>query len=291
MITIGITSYKEPKTIGRAIEAIESQGIKDYEIIICAPDKETLSAADKYRKNNNKIRLLMDKGNGKPAALNLLVEKARGDILFLTDGDVYVGKKAIQYMLDILKDEKVGAVTGRPISINNKNNKFGFWAYMLSNIAHQRRLYAQNKGKRFFCSGYLFAIKKKIMPSLPENLLSEDGYISHKVYQNGFKIRYSPKSEVYVKYPDNFSDWIKQKKRSAGGYNQIKDILGIEMRSFRTESSGLFGFFKFASNFKELYWLIQLFIARIYLWIVIYRDIDMKKKSQKEVWERVESTK
>ena len=102
---------------------------------------------------------------------------------------------------------------------------------------------------------------------------------------------YSPKSKVYIRYPNNFEDWIKQKKRSAGGYNQIRKLTGIEIRSFKKESLGSLGLFKFTSNFKELMWLLSLFLARVYLWTVIYRDINIKKKSHKEIWQRVESTK
>ena len=63
------------------------------------------------------------------------------------------------------------------------------------------------------------------------------------------------------------------------------------MRSFRKESFGALDLFEYASTFKEVFWLFQLFIARVYLWILIYRDINIKKKSREVIWERVESTK
>lgn len=45
MISIIITSFKEPDTIGKAIDSIISQKINyDYELIISAPDIETLNA-------------------------------------------------------------------------------------------------------------------------------------------------------------------------------------------------------------------------------------------------------
>src|SRR3989344_4220778 len=48
MISIVITSFKEPKTIGKAIEAILNQKINDdYELIVAAPDDETLDVAKK----------------------------------------------------------------------------------------------------------------------------------------------------------------------------------------------------------------------------------------------------
>lgn len=288
MISIIITAYKEPKTIGKAIQSILDNNLKEkFEIIVIAPDKETREVAEKF----SKVKTLIDKGDGKPSALNLAVSKAKGQILILTDGDVYISKDSLKPLLEKLKDKKIGAVSGNPVSINVKNNKYGFWAHLLTRIANERRKKAIKKGFRFFCSGYLFAIRKELFPKLNPELLSEDGFISHKVYEKGFRISYSEESKVYVKYPDNFNDWILQKKRSAGGYSQIKKILGIEMRSFKKESSGASGLIKYVSNPVQLFWLFELIIARLYLWFAIHRDIDLKKKSHKEIWKRVESTK
>lgn len=292
MISIIITSYKEPETIGKAITSVLSNKIKQkYEIIVCAPDKETLNAASVVKKKSRNLKLIKDHGKGKSAALNLAVSKAKGDILILTDGDVFVEGKSLNQLIEYFKDENIGAVTGRPISTNNKGTMLGFWAYMLTEVADEVRRIAQHKNKRFFCSGYLFAIRKRLFPKLPENLLSEDGYISHMIYESGHRIAYSPTSKVYVKYPDNFNDWIIQKKRSAGGYNQIKKAIGADIRSFTWESSGAFMFFKFIKQIKHFIWLSELFLARIYLWLVIYRDINLKNKSHKQIWKRVESTK
>ncbi|MDP4039352.1 MAG: glycosyltransferase family 2 protein [Candidatus Pacearchaeota archaeon] len=291
MISIIITAYKEPRTIQKAIISIAEQNIKDNEIILVAPDKETLNEAHKLKSKYDNLKIFQDQGLGKSSAMNLAVSKAKGKILIFTDGDVYVGKKSLERMVEKIKNPKIGAVSGKPISLNKKNNKFGFWAHTLTSVADLRRKRAIKTGKRMFCSGYLFAIRKALFPKLPEELLSEDGYISHKVYQQGFKIDYSQESEVYINYPNNFSDWINQKRRSAGGYNQNYKILNAKIRSFSSESKGGADFLKYISNFKELSWLLQLFIARVYLWVLIYRDINFRKKSREELWIRVESTK
>ncbi len=49
MISIVITSFNEPDTIGKAIEAFTKQNIDEsYELIVVAPDKETRDVADKH---------------------------------------------------------------------------------------------------------------------------------------------------------------------------------------------------------------------------------------------------
>lgn len=291
MISIILTAYKEEKTIGRAIESILKNKLQNYELLVLAPDKETIDIAEKYSKTNKNIKIIQDPGHGKPNALNLAFKKARGDILILTDGDVYISENAIQFVLEKFKNPKIGAVTGRPVSINDRKTMFGFWAYVLSDIAHKRRLKSLIIRKRMFCSGYLYAFRKGIIEKIPTETLSEDGFISHLIYSKHYEITYSPESKVYVKYPDNFKDWINQKKRSVGGYNQIKKWLGKEIRSFRKESLGIFDVLKYPSNLREWFYIFALILARIYLWILIFIDVNIKKKKLKTIWVRTNSTK
>lgn len=292
MISIIITAYKEEKSIGKAIESILENNLpKEYEIIVLAPDEETLNKAKEYTIKNKRIKLLKDSGNGKPVALNQAFKIAKGDILILTDGDVYVGDYSIPYILEKFNNPKIGAVTGRPISINNRNTMLGFWSYVLSDVAHRRRLKALRLRKRIFCSGYLYAFRKGLINKIPEETLSEDGFISNVIYSKGYGIDYSPKSEVYVKYPNNFDDWIKQKKRSVGGYNQIRRWVGSEIRSFKKESSGILDIFKYPENLREFFFIFMLILARIYLWSLIFVEINIKRKKLKNIWLRVDSTK
>jgi cellulose synthase/poly-beta-1,6-N-acetylglucosamine synthase-like glycosyltransferase len=294
MISIIITAYKEARTIGRAVESILKNKFKEkYEIIITAPDNETLDIAKKYSKKNKKIKILKDNGEGKPAALNLVFKKAKGDILILTDGDVYINENAISLLLEKFKDKNVGAASGRPISLDSKETMLGFWSHLLSDTAHHLRLNRVCQNKVIVCSGYLYAFRKELIKSVPKEALSEDAVISHMVYDQGYKIDYSPKSEVFVSYPKNFSDWIKQKKRSAGGYNQLNLMTKNKerMRSFSKESAGIFLVLSYPKTIKYLFYTLCLIFARIYLWLLIFIDINLKKKNLKKIWVRIESTK
>lgn len=290
MISIIITAFKEPKTIGRAIESILKNNLSEkFELIVSAPDKETLEVAKAYRSQDKRIRLLPDEGKGKPAALNMIIKKAKGEILVLTDGDVFIKEDALSPLLSYFKDPRVGAVSGHPIPTNSRKSKLGYWAHLLTEMVNLWR-----KNSKFIsCSGYLYAVRKSLLKKMPENTLSDDAYNSHIIKNQGYAIAYSPNSFVNVKYPDNFSDWIKQKKRSAGGYNQIKYIFKEKNidRSLTKESSGIFQVLKYPKNLKEFFWTLELIIARIYLWMVIFIDINFRKKSFKKIWVRIESTK
>ena len=215
MLSIIITAYKEPKTIGLAIESFIKQKIKEeHEILIVCPDKETIDAAEKYSKKHKEVRVIKDPGKGKPAALNAAFSNAKGGILILTDGDVFSGKNSVAELLKPFEDKKVGAVSGRPISLNDADTMFGFWSHLLTDAgAHSVRLERSDKGKFIACTGYLYAIRN-VVNKIPEDALADDAVISHIIWDKGYKIKYALNALVYIRYPDNFKDWIKQKERS-----------------------------------------------------------------------------
>ena len=154
MVSVIITSFKEPKTIGRCIAAIGNRkysGIPiQFEIIQVSPDKETLDAglreAKKYRLGKKFIQI-KDPRKGKPYALKMAFKKAKGDILILTDGDTHFEKNAVKELLKPFEDSKVGGVGGRPVSKDKRDNMFGYWGHLLSDSAHDKRINTAEKVK------------------------------------------------------------------------------------------------------------------------------------------------
>jgi len=296
MISVIITAYKEEKTVGRAIEAILNNGIEvDYEILAVCPDEVTKSVIDRYARKHPVVKHVQDQGEGKPAALNTAFRMAKGDILILTDGDVYISDNAIYELLKNLQDEKVGAASARPVSISPKNTMLGYWSHLLTDAgAHLTRLERVKRGKFIVVSGYLFAMKR-VFDKIPEDALADDGVMSHMIWQKGYKISYADKALVYVKYPTTFKDWMLQKKRSTGGYTQIKKYFGKDgprMRTFKNEVFyGMWKALTYPKTPKEFSYTIMLFLARLYLWLKIYTDLHPKKIDFKKTWKRIETTK
>ncbi|MBL7053694.1 glycosyltransferase [Patescibacteria group bacterium] len=293
MISIIITTCREEGTLLKAIdEILRSRLDKNYkiEILVIGPDKQTAKIVTKLSQRYKYIKYLKDKAEGKPAALNLAFKKAKGDILILTDGDVYIDNKGLESLIRPFKDKKIGAITGRPVSLNSRKQMLGYWSHFLTHAAHKWRMTKTN----FPCSGYLYSFRN-IISQIPKNVLAEDGLITQIIKSKGYNISYSPKSIVYVKYPDNFKDWMKQKLRSTGGYKQ-KFIQTtnhkLKTRTFWQEiKDGVILFLFFPKTIKEFLWTFVLFLARIYLWFLIFLKIKIFQPKLAKIWQRVESTK
>jgi heptosyltransferase-2 len=73
-ISLVITAFKEPN-IKKAIDcALNQKTIYDYEVIVSAPDEETIEIVIGYQKSHKKITFFKDPGKGKMFALNLLIQ-------------------------------------------------------------------------------------------------------------------------------------------------------------------------------------------------------------------------
>ena len=294
MISILITAYREPTTIGQAIEAFLPQMPPGSELLVVCPDAETTAVIQQYAQKFPQIHHIPEpERRGKPAALNLGLQAAQGNIVVFSDGDVVIGEDALAALLAPFSDEKVGAVTGRPFSSSPQSTMLGYWSHLHVEGAHQTRQKRDAAGDFLLCSGYLFAARRALIPPIPEDALAEDAVISHRLAEKGFKIRYAPEAAVSVKYPNTYSDWLRQKVRSAGGYAQsYVRSSPYSMRSPRLEAQqGTLLALKFARTPREFIWTLGLFLARLHLWLLVFWRVRVLKRPLTTLWQRVESTK
>ncbi len=293
MFSVLITAFREAATVGRAIEAFLPQLAADAEILVICPDPATTAIVDGYAARYPAVRHVADPQRGKPAALNVGLKAARGDIVVLSDGDVVVGEDALGTLLPPLDDPQVGAVSGHPLSASPRETPLGYWSHLLTEGVHQMRLARDRAGQFLACSGYLFAFRRALVERVPEDALAEDAVISHIVAHQGYRIRYAPQARVTVKYPTTYRDWLRQKVRSAGGYAQ--DYVRrspLRMRSAWLEIlNGTRLALRYPRSLREFLWTLLLFAARLHLWLLVFVNVRLLRRPLAALWQRVETTK
>jgi cellulose synthase/poly-beta-1,6-N-acetylglucosamine synthase-like glycosyltransferase len=293
MIDIIITSYKEPKATLKAVKVFLKQDIKeDFRITVVDPFPEVEEFLKKHIKSKN-FAFFLDPGEGKSYALNLLFQehssKNKDDLFILTDGDVYVSPNSVKEIRGAFRNKEIGCVTGKPVSVDSRNTKYGYWSHLLfAGIDKVRRRFSGKK-KFFECSGYLFAIRKNVIFDFPLEV-SEDSIIPFLFWKKGYKIKYSPEAEVYVKNPDNWKDWLNQKIRNIKGHENLNKIVPDMPRTksfFNEIKEGAFFAITFPRNLKEFWWTIELYFARLYLYFRAFKEMKTKK-SYTDGWRETE---
>ncbi len=296
MINIIITSYGEVNAAEKAVSSFLKQNIpKPFKIIVSDPFPETKWMLEEKFSKNKEVEYFEDPDKGKSNALNLLFKKLfsenKNDVLILTDGDVYVSENSVSALLEKFQDPKVGCVSGRPVSTNPRGNKYGYWSHFLVDIgAHEiSRKKRYQQGKFLETTGYLFAFRNGIIKEIPVDV-AEDTIIPYYFYKKSYKIAYSENSLVYVKWPTHFKDWIKQKKRAADAHSKLTKYAPDfpKVKSFSGEIFGglinLHHIFSYPKSIREFIWTLELFPARLYVWLSLQRDLKTKKREYRDGW-------
>lgn len=297
MVSLIVTAWKEPKTIGRALYGLLSQARSmggEFELILVCPDRETYECGARVASGYRSIPFIYIKDplKGKPFALNLAFRKARGSVLVMTDGDVWIDRGALSKLLEPFSDRAVAGVTGRPVCRNSRDTLWGYWGHMFMDAAHEKRIRTLGKGDFYAMSGYLLAIRISTL-IIPSGVL-DDVYISCYLNEKGRKIAYAPEARVLVSQPSTWSDWVAQKVRSMSGYQGLQRMFP-RTKSIRTLSDDLaFVLFPltYAHSVKEFLWSILQYPVRLYIWILIYINLKIGRRAT-DLWvrKRIESTK
>lgn len=299
MITIVISSWKEPKTVGKTIESLADtkySGLNEaFEVIQVSPDKETLDAGAVAAKKLGlktpvQYRQLIDECKGKPVALNMAFKAAKGDIIIMADGDTYYDKMAVKHLLTpLLADGKIGGVSGQPVSADSKNNMMGYWGHLLTAAADHKRRH----DKEFPLSGYIMAFRNLHQDMDPTTRV-DDAYISYQLLNAGYRLDYAPEAKVFVNFPQTLKDYFKQKTRSLGGFvplNKDKVVKSHKkQRTFWQELSYAFFPLQYAKSPREFIWSLALYPTRLWTWWLIFLK-NRQNKTEEKAWERIESTK
>ncbi|MFH0868744.1 MAG: glycosyltransferase [archaeon] len=292
MISIAIIAFKEEKSVAKTIESIIKQKIPGkYELVVCAPDEGTISIAKKYKH----VKIFKDPGEGKNQALNLLYKTLKGDIWIFTDGDVILGDGSVAEILKPFENSKIGLVSGRVVAFNSRETKYGYWAHLLSDAgAHEERLRGAKIG---FVepTGYLMAFRANLAHEIPLEV-ADDASLPFIARRNNYKSTYAPEAVVYVMQPENFREWVTQKKRCSISHEDL-DSLYPEAKELRVKTFGnelLRGTaraLRYSKSLKELVWTFELFAARLYMWLVVYYDRRFKGARYTYNWEKIRSSK
>jgi len=295
--TIGLVSLNEEGTIGRALQAIIAESEEnDSEIIVVAGGTDrTVEIARNMLGGRARAKLIVDsEPRGKPAALNTIFSAASGAILILSDGDVEIQRGSIKKLLDAMSSSDVGASSGRVIGAPGRYNGVQKVSDLMTEMMHRSRLASsQSSGGINLASGYLYAIRKDLAKRVPENVNSDDGYLSLCVKSSGKKVAYVPGATVAINYPRTLDDFIKQKMRTRYGHLQLgRDFPSAPSRSAGTEINEYRLLWESART--RGYGLSTCALAVVLtglVWTAAYIREYMPWLFRKKVWQPIRSTK
>lgn len=223
-VSVLIAAYNEEKVIREKIKNLENLNYPDGKIeFLIGSDgsaDKTLEIAFKSIKKNN-IKVIALPRGGKVRALNVLIKKAKGEILVFSDANTLYDRQAIKSLVKHFVDSKIGCVSGQLRYETNKNSGEGaksenlYWTYENWVKEEESKI-----GRLSGSNGAIYAIRKKSLNKIKENVINDDFYVSTYILEKGYDVIMDKEAIAYEKPNDNLKDQFRRHVRDGAGHYQ-----------------------------------------------------------------------
>ncbi len=229
--SVGITAHNEEANIGALLDALLDQHLHDVEIteiIVVASGctDRTVPIVQEYAKRDPRIRLFVqERREGKTSAVNVFLRNAREDICVLESGDTLPREDAIEHLVRMFADPKVGMTGAHKVPLNTPDHLVGLFTHLRLRMEHELCLEIPRLGE-------LIAFRK-VFDQIPPDVAMDEAFVEALVVQRGLQVRYAPDAVVYNTGPTTVRDFIKQRRRNHAGHLYLKHKYGYKVASIQ----------------------------------------------------------
>jgi cellulose synthase/poly-beta-1,6-N-acetylglucosamine synthase-like glycosyltransferase len=166
------------------------------------------------------VRLLRQDRGGKSAALNVALQHAGGEILFLTDVRQALDRDALSHLVANFADPTVGAVTGElrsldPHHAGEQADLELYWRYEL--WVRKRH---SGIDSIFDMTGCIYAVRRSRVKPIPPDTLTDDSVIPLRTLLSGYRVIFDP-AAIAFDYPTTEGGEFRRKLRTLAGPRQV----------------------------------------------------------------------
>jgi poly-beta-1,6-N-acetyl-D-glucosamine synthase len=161
---------------------------------------------------------------GKAAALNAGMAAARGELVVFTDARQAIAPDALKSLVANFADPRVGCVSGELMLRENRGagsaQGVGLYWRIEKNIRHWEGLSGSTVG----ATGALYAVRTKLLRSLPEDLILDDVYIPLQVVRQGQRVVFEPEARAWDDLVPTGKQEFRRKLRTLSGNYQLLQL-------------------------------------------------------------------
>lgn len=287
-VSVGVTAHNEEANIGRLLDALLNQHLHEVEIteiIVVASGctDRTEDIVREYMKKDPRIKLLVqERREGKTSAVNLFLRHAREDICVLESGDTLPHEAAIEHLVRMFKDPKVGMTGAHKVPVNTPDHIAGLLTHLRLRLEHQLCLEIPRLGE-------LIAFRK-VFDHIPPDVSMDEAFVEALVVQRGLQVRYAPDAIVYNTGPTSIRDFVKQRRRNHAGHLYLKHKYGYKVSSLQNSRVIKIALKEIWGAIRFIYMLGLLGILEAWARFLGWYDFAIRKERY-EVWDMAWSQK
>ena len=199
-VTILIAAYNEEKVIEQRIRnCLALDYPKDKLEVLVTSDGSTDRTNEIVRQFSKQgVKLINSPTRkGKAHALNLAIAQAKGEIVVFADARQVYDKDAIKELVANFNDRQVGAVSGELHLLDGTKTPIGegvrtYWEYEKFLRKRESMIHSS-----IGTTGAIYAIRKELFTTIPENTILDDFIIPMRIVQKGFRVIFDSSAKAY----------------------------------------------------------------------------------------------
>lgn len=237
-VSVVMAVHNEASHIGRKLQNLTSIDYPPHKLEIVVVSDGSTDGTDRLVQEfcSHNVVLERQERAGKASALNLGVERARGEIVVFCDVRQRVDHEALRVMVRLFADPQVGAVSGELMLEGDKGPGF-YWSYEKFIRAAEGKL-----DSVVGATGALYAIRRHLFQRLPTECLLDDVYTPLQVVLQGYRVLFCAEARCYDQEASLRGEFARKARTLAGNF-QLLRLLPEALNPWRNRI-----FFQFVSH-------------------------------------------
>ncbi len=224
LVALIVPAFNEEKTISRTIESIQNLDYPNEKLEIIVVDDgsadKTFAKAEKFAREDNRIKILQKQNGGKHTAMNLGMSQTKADFIGSVDADSYLEPSALKKITAYFKNLETKAVVstikiGRAKKIIEKiqRTEFILAAFLRKNFSVLESVNV--------APGPLSVFRREVFEKLGpyrKGHQTEDLELAFRMQSAHYKIAHAHEAIVYTQACSNFFSLTRQRLRWRRGF-------------------------------------------------------------------------
>ncbi len=226
-VSVLVPAFNEAAGIEASVRSLCTQDYADFEVIVIDDGSTDTTATIVDRLiaefGSSRCALLRQANAGKSHALNVGLQRARGQVIVTVDGDTAFTPGALARLVRPMQDERVGAVSGNT-KVANRHRLLGRWQHLEYTMGFNldRRMY-DTLGCMPTVPGAIGAFRARALAEVggfSADTLAEDTDLTMALHRAGWTVVYEPRAVALTEVPQGLHDLWRQRYRWSYGTMQ-----------------------------------------------------------------------
>lgn len=224
-VSVVMCAHNEARRVGSKLENLLSLDYPAEKLQVVVVSDGSTDGTDEAVRQLDDDRVILerlDQQSGKACALNLGVQRARGEVILFCDTRQRIARDALAKMVPLFADPQVGAVSGELV-IEGDTGPGAYWKYEKMIRAAEGKI-----DSLVGATGALYAIRRHLFQPLPDDCLLDDVYIPMQVVLQGYRVVFQPGARCYDEEASLAGEFSRKARTLAGNFQlmaQLPEVL------------------------------------------------------------------